>query len=100
MTMLTIVLPALALALLSAPAAQAQVTIDISKITCEQLLLWKVTDPEKIAYWLSGYYNGKRDNTLLDTSTFEQNVNKVKDYCRSNYNTTVMQAVDAVLPRR
>jgi hypothetical protein len=36
----------------------AQTTIDVAKITCEQLVLLKVADPNHIAIWLSGYYNG------------------------------------------
>ena len=32
----------------------AQTTIDVAKITCEQLVLMKVADPDHIAIWLSG----------------------------------------------
>jgi hypothetical protein len=59
------------LATFTAPAAQAQVSVDVSKITCEQFILFKVTDPRYIAIWLSGYYNGKRDNTVIDTQAME-----------------------------
>jgi hypothetical protein len=78
-------------------AAHAQTTIDVSKITCEQFLLYKITDPNNIAIWLSGYYNGKRGNTVLDVQGLQDHLNKVKDYCRSNYSTTVMQAVETVV---
>ncbi len=48
------------------PAPQAQVTVDVVKITCEQLrmaaLPWTSRD---IVLWLSGYYHGKHDNTPL-----------------------------------
>jgi acid stress chaperone HdeB len=91
----------LAMALLSATAApsgaQAQVTLDVAKITCEQYLLFKITDPKNIAMWISGYYNGKRDNTLLDTQALEKAADKVKDYCLRNLNTPVMQAAETAL---
>ena len=45
-------------------AAQAQVTVDVSKITCEQFRGYAITDPNNIALWLSGYYNGQRNNTI------------------------------------
>ena len=45
-------------------AAQAQVTVDVSKITCEQFRGYAITDPNNIALWLSGYYNGQRYNWL------------------------------------
>ena len=44
-------------------AAQAQVTVEVSKITCEEFASYKIIDPEKIAIWLSGYYHGKQGNT-------------------------------------
>jgi hypothetical protein len=35
----------------------------MAKITCEQLVLLQVADPDHLAIWLSGYYNGKRNTT-------------------------------------
>ena len=55
-------LPLMALAILP---ARAQVTIDVSKITCEQYVLFTVADPHDIAMWLSGYYNSRRPTTPL-----------------------------------
>jgi hypothetical protein len=54
LTMMTI-LPALVMW----SGAGAQVTIDVAKITCDQFTLYKVTDPQNIAMWLSGYYHGR-----------------------------------------
>ena len=51
----------------SVRAARAQVTIDVAKITCDQYLGYKVTNPQNIAIWLSGYYHGKRGETTVDT---------------------------------
>ena len=59
----------LVLALVAVPVVQAQVTIDLSKITCEQYIGYKIINPDTIAMWLSGYYNGQRGNTLIDTET-------------------------------
>jgi hypothetical protein len=41
----------LILALEKVPLAQAQVTLDVSKITCEQYNAYKVTNPQNIAIW-------------------------------------------------
>lgn len=84
------------LALFTAIAANAQVTIDVSKITCEQFWLRKAVDPDKLALWISGYYNGKRGNTVIDTQQLDGNARKITDYCRENYQKTVLQAVEAV----
>jgi len=94
-------MPALAaagfmLALCSTPAAQAQVTLDVSKITCDQFLLFKVADPQHIAIWIHGYYSGKRDNTIVDVQKLKDNADKLRDWCRSNINMTVMKGVETL----
>ena len=53
------------------PAAQAQVSVDMAKITCQQFVSFKIADPKLIAIWLSGYHNGKRANTLIDPQALE-----------------------------
>jgi acid stress chaperone HdeB len=97
MTRLKLITAWLALSLLAAPPAQAQVLLDVSKITCEQFVLWKVTDPDKIVIWMSGYYNAKRGNTIIDTKALEENAGKLREYCRNNFKITVMQAVETLL---
>jgi hypothetical protein len=84
-------------ALLCATSAHAQVTVDMAKITCNQLTLEKVTDPQNIALWLSGYYHAKRNTTLVDTQQLAANAQKIKQYCLYKPDVTVMQAVEAVL---
>ena len=82
---------------LTSTSAHAQVTIDVAKITCEQYVLYKIVSPEKIAIWLSGYYNAKRSNTIISPQALEGNASKVKEYCRANPAVPVMQAVEAVV---
>jgi acid stress chaperone HdeB len=79
--------------------AGAQVTLDLAKITCEQFVLFKLkdADPDQIVMWLNGYYNGKRNNTVIDVEALKVEAVKVRDYCRLNLSTTVMQAVEAAL---
>jgi acid stress chaperone HdeB len=81
----------------AASLAHAQVTIDVSKITCEQYILYTVADPHDIAVWLNGYYNGKRNNTVLDTQEFREHAKKVMDYCEFNLKSTLMEAAEKVL---
>ena len=96
MTKLKPVMIGLTYVFLTALAAQAQVQVDVSKITCEQYLLFKVADPQTIAIWLSGYYHGKSGIAVLDTQRFKDNADKLKSYCYSNLKMPVMQAVEAV----
>jgi acid stress chaperone HdeB len=82
------------------PKVQAQVTIDVAKITCDQYTSFKITDPENIAIWLSGFYNGKRDKTVVDTQGLKEEAKKVWDYCIRNPKISVMNAVETVLKPR
>jgi len=80
-----------------ASAAVAQVTIDVSKITCNQYVLDQVTDFRTIVAWLDGFYSGKRNNTVVDTRALERNADKVEDYCRSHPDMPLMQAIETTL---
>jgi acid stress chaperone HdeB len=75
---------------------RAQVTLDVAKITCEQLRSYRITRPENIAIWLSGYYHGKRGDTTLETQSLVANARKLQTYCGRNPQTLVMQAVETL----
>jgi acid stress chaperone HdeB len=81
----------------AASPAGAQVTVDFSKITCEEYILYTVADPHDIAMWLNGYYNGKRSNTVLDAQEFREHAKKIMDYCEFNLKSTLMDAAQKVL---
>jgi acid stress chaperone HdeB len=83
-------------ALLAASAAQAQTTIDVAKISCEQFVLMKVAPPDYLAIWLSGYYSGRNNNTTIDVQRLKDNAQKVKHYCLYNKGM-LMEAVEKVL---
>jgi HdeA/HdeB family len=78
-------------------APQAQVTVDVSKITCEQFVLEKPVPSKYVVLWLSGYYNGKRNNTIIDPEAMDKNEEKVDFYCNLHREMTVMDAVKNVL---
>src|ERR1700726_1606524 len=54
------------LAVLLPATSQAQVTVDVAKITCRQFLLDAVAPTKTVAVWLSGYYHGKHGGTVVD----------------------------------
>src|SRR4029077_15656058 len=90
-------IPTMLLALTPWSGAQAQVTVDVAKITCDQFTLYKITDPQNIAIWISGYYHGKRNSTTLDTQQLAGILQKVKDYCNLRPQETVMHAVESIV---
>ena len=80
-------------------SAQAQVIVDVSKITCDQYVHAKITTPNLLAAWMSGYYNAKRNNKIIDLETLEDNVSKVQNYCydEKNFKVPIMTAIQRVL---
>jgi len=84
---------------LSALEEQAQMTVDVAKITCRQYLFDRTFSPRApmIANWLSGYFNGLRNNTVVDIGAMEKNKDKVEDYCRMNQDVTLIEAAKTAL---
>jgi HdeA/HdeB family len=76
------------------PAPQAQVTVDVVKITCDQLfkeeLPWTSKD---IILWLSGYYHGEHHNTIIEPGALKRDEENLDRYCYGHGDTTVMDAV-------
>jgi hypothetical protein len=84
-------------AILEASVVQAQETVDVAKITCDQFLASRVVDSRTLSIWVSGYYNGTRKNTVLDVSALQKKEQDVMDYCLSHSEMVLMDAVKSVL---
>ena len=84
---------------LATRAADAQVTIEVSKITCEQYLGFSVADPRDINIWLSGYYHGKEGTTTFEPHRLRETAEKLKAEClvQANSKLSVMQVMQKVL---
>jgi hypothetical protein len=65
------------------------------QVNCDQFVHHKISEPRLIAAWLSGYYNAKRNNRVIDLQTLEENMGKVTNYCsdEKNFKVPVMKAV-------
>ena len=73
--------------------------LDASKITCDQFVHSKVGPPRLVAAWLSGFYNGKRNNVVLDSENFQTNLSKLENFCydEKNFKVSVMRALERVM---
>ena len=91
------ILGSLVVLLSSLPAhAQATLTIDASKITCDQFVHSKVGNPRTVAAWLSGFYHGQKGATTVDMAAFDKNVDQLQNFCydEKNFNVRVMDAIE------
>jgi acid stress chaperone HdeB len=78
------------LALIGLQAAQAQVTIDITKITCNQFLGSAITDPHTLGVWPNGYVNGERGKKIIDP-LFPGHIS-LGHYCQSHMDALLLDA--------
>lgn len=82
---------AVALAGMFAPSmSQAQVKIDMSRITCGQYLAMAPDDAADFAAWMSGWFAQKNGRTFIDMGLFLKNVDNVRNWCASNSSESVM----------
>jgi hypothetical protein len=98
MKVMPMLICSVALAAGTAAPARAQMIMDMSKVTCEQLLTASPNAVE-VGIWLSGYYNGLRKNTQLDLNQFKKNADAVVAECRADPKKTVMQTADKLLAK-
>jgi len=86
---------ALILTLVAAQAAQAQTTVDVAKVTCEQFLLSR--DLFSFSIWLNGFYHGQRNDPLVAIERAKGNAKKLRSACAApkNANIPVMQVIEA-----
>jgi len=84
--------------LLALSTAQAQTTVDVTKITCAEFVAATTASPDNIALWLSGYYHGKRGSTTIDVEQLKEQPRKVETYCLyKDKGGTLMEAVEKLL---
>jgi acid stress chaperone HdeB len=80
--------------------APAQVMLDVTKVTCDQFIKYKVADPKLVAVWLSGYFHGKRGDTMVDTQRMNADADEVEKYCFKNPEAPLMPSVEAIIGPR
>jgi acid stress chaperone HdeB len=75
-----------------APAG-AQVVIDLSLITCKQLLDSDAERQALISAWMSGYFSATKNLNELDFRYVKRNAKVVGNYCKTHKSDTVMNAM-------
>jgi acid stress chaperone HdeB len=71
----------------------AQVVIDLSLITCKQLL---ESDSERqmlISSWMGGYFSATKNLSEVDLRSVRRNAKVVGQYCKTHKSDTVMNAM-------
>ena len=71
--------------------------VDMSTITCKELLSSSQEEVSYILMWIHGYYGGKSDDTTVDFDAYGQNASEIGKYCGEHPDIGVLSAVKQVL---
>jgi hypothetical protein len=77
-------------ALVLPSAAQAQLMIDMNRLTCAQFLAMSPQQSRFYAAWMSGFFNQKTGYAWVDLNAYERNLASVRQWCATSPNETVM----------
>jgi hypothetical protein len=81
-------------------SSQAQVVIDMNRVTCAQYLAMPEEDSKTFSAWMSGWFNQKTGYTRVDLEAYARNVANVKAWCQSNPKETVMAGLERAIGTR
>ena len=77
-----------------ASPARAQVTFDMSRVSCSDYQAMAAGDQRDFAAWTSGWFNGKLNKTEINLNIFRSNVASVQKWCASNKAALVLPAIE------
>ncbi len=81
-------------AFIFATAANAQVTIEMRNIKCQQYLALTPAQSAAFSAWMSGWYSYKVGKTWVDLVAYRKNIANVQAWCRYHPQETVMSGLD------
>lgn len=91
---LALAVSAATLAIASAPVRAAPV--DMSTITCAQLMSMKQDEISFILTWVQGYMAGTQEETSMDPDVLGKSVTDTVAYCQANQEMSVLNATKEV----
>jgi len=76
-------------------SANAQVTIQMANIRCDQYLAMPPSDSERFSAWMSGWFSYQTRTPWVDLVQYRQNIANVKAWCQKYPNEKVMSGLKA-----
>lgn len=84
------------LVLANLPAKAAPV--DMSTITCAQMMQMKEDEIAFMLTWVAGYMAGTADDSSMDPDLLGKHVTDTVNYCKENQEMSVVNAAKAAVP--
>ena len=70
--------------------ANAQLTIDMGRITCGEYLAMPPSQSDHFSAWMSGWFSFKNDRPFVDFIVHQKNIASVKEWCKFHPGESVM----------
>lgn len=87
---------ALAVAIIGLTGHTMAEEVDMSKLTCKEVIAMRPAKIARVAMWVNGYVHGKAGNPKIDTDKTDANAEKIAAYCKKHPDATVASALEAV----
>lgn len=88
-----IALAGFAIALSMTAPANAQVTIEMSEITCKDFAGYDAETQDFIGNWMRGYWMSSKNLTVIDSKYVKRNTAKIARYCKKLPKSKLMDAI-------
>jgi hypothetical protein len=79
-------------------SGQAQVTMDMTRVTCADYLAMAPDQARIFSAWMSGWFNQKSGYITVGLGDFARNVASVKQWCTTSPRETIMAALERSRP--
>jgi acid stress chaperone HdeB len=79
--------------------SHAQVTMDMTRLTCANYLAMSPGQARIFSAWMSGWFNQKFGYVSVGLDDFARNIASVSQWCVSNPQETIMAALDRSRPQ-
>ena len=77
----------------------AQMTVDMTRVTCADYLAMPADRSQIFSAWMSGWFNQRFGYITVGMTDFARNVDSVKRWCTSNPQRTIMAALEQSPPQ-
>lgn len=76
-----------------AAPASAQVTIEMSQITCKDFAGYDDATKDFIGNWMRGYFMSSRNLTVIESRYVKRNTAVIARYCKKRPKSPLMEAI-------
>ena len=80
-------------------SSEAQMTLDMTRVTCADYLAMPPDRAEIFSSWMSGWSNQRFGYVTVGFADFDRNVASVRQWCTSNPQRTIMAALEGSPPQ-